>query len=250
MSARHARQFQVVAALAVVFLFGCASRPAKPAPTVVAALAAKPNPKPSTSARRQLTADPIYSFTLGEPDSVMLPCALPFRDAEIDWKGNQLAVQLPGREVLTAKQRAVLANGLPMTIAVRVYVFPRPADQPISLGARTCRLAYDLWQQTYSVHYGKTGQTYQTIGVGLHAAMRACFRDIRIADQSTIGSAPAIIATIVDVDPPDALRDEIQKQANAGYGLPPATSALSGTFQSLFCGPINALKFRAQVFQP
>ncbi len=246
---RRTMRIRAIPMFSCAVLLACAGKRLLPAPIVATSAGSKP--VSSASAPTVPRYDPVYSFTLGEPDSVMLPCALPFREASFDWKGTVLAAQLPGRQILTARQRARLADGFALTIAVRVYVFPRPAVQPVSVGARTCRLVYDLWQKDHSIIITQNAQSSKKLtGLGLDAAMRACFRDLVIGDQKQIGTTPTIVATIVDIDPRDALLEEIKKVGATGYGAVPAAGPMSGTFESLFCGPITGLKYRTQVFQP
>ena len=238
-----------LSAACVSLALACTSRTIAPKPK------APPSPIASVSAKTPRAVrgrDPVYSFTLGIPDSVALPCAVPYRESDIAWKTNgDLSVQLPASEVLDTVQRKRLANGIAISIAVRVYAFPRPADTPISVAARTCRLTYDLWNDVYVMvaNLGST-QVSKTSSASLRHSFRACFADLRVANRAAIGTTSTVLGVIVDVDPPPLLRTEIAMIVKAGYGPPPASAVVGGTFRSLFCGQSTALRFRTQLVIP
>jgi hypothetical protein len=192
--------------------------------------------------------DPVFAVTIGEPDAVMLPCALPFRESPITWSKNHLSVELPNHDLFDATQRARIADGLSVSVAVRVYAFDRPIDRPIALAARTCRLAYDLWDRVYRINVD--GQPIKAVHVALDGAMRTCLRALDVIDRSAIGPTPVVLAAIVDVGAPAPLFAEILGVAKSGFGAPPVTGPLAGDFSSLFCAPRPSLRFRTQAVLP
>jgi len=234
--------------LAVAMLMSaCASRQSTPRKT------ARPASLPSSSASTlpsTSTAPDDDTSVESVPDDAptpAFPCAVRFRDVSPSWTGNELEVRLAPGDMLDAQQLGRLANGMPASIAVRIYAFGTPVALPFSLGARTCRFVYDLWNQVYFVSVdGKKS----IVSLTTKHALRTCLSHLTVTNRTTMGTAPAVLAGIVDRDPPPSLFTDILKVAKAGYGPAPTTGSLGGTFQSLFCGTSTSLRFRAQLIAP
>jgi hypothetical protein len=188
------------------------------------------------------------------------PAALPPRQANYAWDRDLLRASFSYRDVLSDPDLArKLSNGLPMVIAMRAYLYRQGDDTPIALGARVCRVVYDLWDEVYRVHLSEPEHERDQAAV-LDGVVRLCTeaRDLPIVRRPLVGAGQAyFLGVVVDVNPVSV---EIVDQMRRWMSRPTGSTsigpsdALFGSFVQLFVRQIatsdKTLTFRTQVVRP
>jgi len=190
---------------------------------------------------------------------------LPRRQANFTWqktdKGATLLVaSFSYKDILDKGVADKLASGLTTVIALRAYLLREGDANPIALAVRTCRIAYDLWDEVYRLKISGPGGERDGAALNLEGVVRQCteVRDLVIADRALLAPArPHFIGAIVEVNPvsPQALeqmRKWVSRPAGS-TGIGPG-DALFGSFVGLFVRQIGTadrtLRFRTQSMTP
>jgi len=61
------------------------------------------------------------------------------------------AVSVSVRDFLDVAVSQKLQSGLPQTLVTRVYAYSERGKDPLAVGVLSCRVAYDLWENTYRI---------------------------------------------------------------------------------------------------
>jgi hypothetical protein len=156
--------------------------------------------------------------------------------------------------------RQKLASGLQSVVVMRAYVIPEGQADPVALAARTCRIAYDLWDEVYRLTISGPGGDRNTAALNIEGVLRLCFeaRKLTVADRSLLGAGkPYFLGVIVEVNPINAqmveqMRKWVSRPAGS-TGIGPG-DALFGSFVGLFVRQIGTadrtLRFRTQSETP
>jgi hypothetical protein len=193
------------------------------------------------------------------------PAQLPQRQATFTWdkqdKGpDQLMASFSYVDVLDDAFRAKLSNGLSHVVVMRAYFWRDGESDPVALAARTCRIAYDLWDDVYRLKISGPGGDRDTAALNVDGVLRLCFeaRKVQITDRSLVTAGkPHFLAVIVEVNPVNAqmveqMRKWVTRPAGS-TGIGPG-DALFGSFVGLFVRSIGqaerTLRFRTQAFTP
>lgn len=156
--------------------------------------------------------------------------------------------------------REKLASGLPSVIVMRSYVIREGGADPIALAARTCRVAFDLWDEVYRLKITGPGGERDTAALNIEGVLRQCFeaRRITIADRSLLAAGKShFLGVIVEVNPVNAqmveqMRKWVSRPAGS-TGIGPG-DALFGSFVGLFVRQLGTadrtLRFRTQSIVP
>lgn len=191
--------------------------------------------------------------------------ALPRRPATYSWhrpaKGPVLLrASFSFRDVVDRAVADKLASGLTTVIAMRAYVLREGESDPVALAVRTCRVAYDLWDEVYRLKISGPGGERDTAALNLEGVLRQCaeVRDLPLAERSLLVPGKAhYLGVIVEVNPispqmVEQMRRWVSRPAGS-TGIGPG-DALFGSFVGLFVRQIGTadrtLRFRTQVAPP
>jgi hypothetical protein len=163
-------------------------------------------------------------------------------------------------DVVDDAMRQKLANGLESVVVMRAYLIPEGESEPVALAARTCRIAYDLWDEVYRLRIVGPGSQRNTASPNVEGVLRLCFAasKLTIADRSLVTTGkPYFLGVIVEVNPVNAqmveqMRKWVSRPAGS-TGIGPG-DALFGSFVGLFVRQIGTadrtLRFRTQAVTP
>jgi len=188
------------------------------------------------------------------------PASLPSRNASFAVEGKHLVLSVPFRDVVDAEIEKKLTSGLPTVIVLRAWVFRESGGDPVAIGAKSCRVVYDLWDEVFRLQITQPGGQVDSIAVNLEGVLRQCAeaRKLRLLERAELDdSARYFVAGLVEVNPlsQDTL-DRIKRWVTRPAGssqIGPGESLL-GSFVGLFVARIGdadrKLAFRTQAFAP
>lgn len=202
------------------------------------------------------------------------PSALPRRNALFRWDkagGKELLkVGFSARDLIDPNITRKLGSGVTSVIATRAYVFTEGQSDPVALAVRTCRVAYDLWEEVYRVKVSAIGGERDLAAANIERVIKICVdtieKDATGADQPTLVVAdrtflaagkPYFVGVIMEVNP--VSQDQIEQMRRwvarpaGSTGIGPG-DALFGSFVSFFMRQIGTadktLRFRTQTITP
>lgn len=179
------------------------------------------------------------------------------RSATFSWdKSNVLRATFAYRDAIDDKIKKRLANGLPVTIVMRGYVYKTSGGDPVALTAHHCRVAYDIWNEVFRV---VVNNVKKPPVVNLNGVYRNCtdMLELPVGDRATLKKGnDYYLAVKVEVNP---VSEQLQKQIEMWVTRPSGVSggitagdALFATFVSVFMkkqvGADNVVEFRTAVF--
>lgn len=193
---------------------------------------------------------------------------LPRRQAAFGWekqeKGpDQLVASFSFVDIVDGPIRQKLASGLTTVIVMRAYVLREGESEPVALAARTCRVAFDLWDDVYRLTISGPGGERNTAVYkidGPRGVLAQCFevRNMTVGDRSFLTAGkPHFLGVIVEVNPVnpqmlEQMRKWVSRPAGS-TGIGPG-DALFGSFVGLFVRQIGTadrtLRFRSQSVTP
>ncbi len=150
-----------------------------------------------------------------------------------------------------------LTSGLPQTILLRAYAYTTAQAEPIAITARSCRVAYDLWEERFRVQITTESSERVVSAASLDEVAAACLvaRHLpigRAEDWSPRRGARAYFAVLVELNPltPDTLARIRRWLARPSRGAI-ETESFFGSFVSLFVNrgvgdAERVLRFRSQ----
>jgi hypothetical protein len=195
------------------------------------------------------------------PQQPSHPAALPPRRANYAWDGDLLRASFSYRDVLASDPVLMkkLSSGLPMTIAMRAYVYKEGEDTPVALAPRVCKVVYDLWDEVFRIHVSEPERERDQAAV-LDGVLRICTepQNLPVVRRNLLAPGAAyFLGVVVDVNPvsPEIL-DQMRTwmtRPTGSTGIGPA-DALYGNFLQLFARQIptsdRTLIFRTQSVGP
>ena len=193
------------------------------------------------------------------------PAGLPQRQANFTWepqdKGpDRLLASFSYVDVIDPFFREKLGNGIQHTVVMRAYLLREGESEPVALAARTCKVAYDLWNEVFSLKVSGPGGERNKAVLNVDGVLRECFeaRSLFIAERSQLSAGkPHLLAVIVEVNPVNAQMVEQMKRwvtrPAGSTGIGPG-DALFGSFVGLFVKDIGKAdrtkSFRTQSVTP
>lgn len=202
----------------------------------------------------------LFAATAAAEDPPQDPSKLPSRSANFAWDKTLLRASFSFRDALEAPLSQKLASGLPMTIAMRAYVFRENETEPVALAVRTCRVVYDLWDEIYRIKSAGPGGERDTAAINVDGVLRQCLeaRDFPVVDRPLLRAGAAhYLGVIIEINPvsPQML-EQMRKwvsRPTGSTGIGPS-DALFGSFVGLFVRSIGTsdktLRFRTQTLTP
>lgn len=158
-------------------------------------------------------------------------------------RDGQLVVTTSIDSLFDRAAAARLASGFPTTVVVRVYVFTRESELPVSLSVATYRVVYDLWEERYTLRSdGPRGQ--RTLRFADRAEVIAAITELErfpIAPLERIPIGPHhFAALVVELNPISAeMLAEMRRWLTrpAGEARLDTSSSFFGSFVSVFVNP-------------
>ncbi len=195
-----------------------------------------------------------------DDDTPKTPATLPQRSASVVNENGQVLLSVAYRDVVDAEITKKLTSGLPTVVNLRAYLFPEGANEPVALGAKSCRVVYDLWDEVFRIQLTQTGGSRTAVAVNLEGVLRQCAeaRRLPLAERSLFRDDKRyFVGALVEVNP---ISDEMLERIKRWVTRPNATAALSpgdslfGSFVGLFVTKVadadRKIAFRTQAFAP
>jgi hypothetical protein len=165
---------------------------------------------------------------------------LAVRPATFTWdKTSILRATFSYRDAIDEKIEKRLKQGLAVNIVMRGYVYRGGASDPVALTGHTCKVAYDLWQEVFSV---VVNGVKKPPVVNLKGVYRLCtdMSELPVSDRATLKGKGSdyYLAVKVEVNPPsDKLMKDMERWVTRPLGVSGGISAgdaLFATFVSVF----------------
>ncbi len=139
-----------------------------------------------------------------------------------------------------AETRRKLTSGLPQTLQFRAYAYTSGRDEPVAVAARSCRVAYDLWEERFRVQIAsEAGDRTVSLGtleeVVSHCLVAEHLPVGRASDWAPLHGRRAYFAVAVELNPltPDTVQRIRRWLARPQRGAVDSDSFF-GSFVSLF----------------
>ena len=188
------------------------------------------------------------------------PGELPARTAQVVLEGGTVKLSVGFRDVVDAEITKKLQSGLPTVITMRGYLFRDGGGDPIALGAKSCRVVYDLWDEVFKIQLTQAGATSSAVAINVEGVLRNCAeaRRLPLVERSALtDGASYFVAALVEVNP---MSQEMLDRIRKWVTRPSGTSAIGpgdslfGSFVGLFVTRVGdaerKLSFRTQTFTP
>ncbi|HKU37107.1 MAG TPA: hypothetical protein VJR89_03145 [Polyangiales bacterium] len=111
---------------------------------------------------------------------------VPMRAMTVAWTPSA-NVSFSVRDFLDTTVSQKLQNGLPQTVITRIYAYPERGKDPIALSVLSCRVVYDLWENTYRIERQTETQDKTWTVKSLDGVGRLCLE----VDRLPLGDAKA-----------------------------------------------------------
>ncbi|MBN1652791.1 MAG: hypothetical protein JXA30_03360 [Deltaproteobacteria bacterium] len=163
------------------------------------------------------------------------------RKLGVNWINDTPALSFSARDFVNEFVRKRLQSGLPQNLAIRTYAYPEKGGSPAAIAVRSCRVIYDLWEETYHVQIkSEKRSSYHTLK-RFDTVKRACL----VYQKETIGKAVnyqrlqnqlIYFAVIVELN---AISDDTVERirrwlARSEEGSKITSGAFFGSFVSIF----------------
>ncbi len=73
------------------------------------------------------------------------------RAVQTAWLRGEPRVSFTYRDLFDGETIGRIQSGLQVTVVMRAWVYPETGREPVGFVARSCRIAYDLWDENYRV---------------------------------------------------------------------------------------------------
>jgi len=173
------------------------------------------------------------------------PQTLPQRGANYAWDKSMLRGAFSYRDVIDNAMATKMSSGVAMVIAMRAYVFEDGTNSLVALSIRTCRIAFDLWDEVYRIRIASSAGQRQSAAVNVEGVLRQCaeVRDQPLVDRSLLQPNKSYyLGVLVEVNP---VSEEMLNQMHNWVSRPGGNTsigpgdALFGSFAGLFVRTIG-----------
>ncbi len=184
---------------------------------------------------------------------------VPERTVGLAQKSERLVTSFDVSGVVDAAARRRLRSGLATQVVVRAYLYLDGGREAKGLGAQTCRVAYDLWEDVFRVVVTRTGSERRLALRTEREVVAACARvhELPVARLAELDPRRAYrLAVLAELNPIDrrtlaAIRRWL---AHPGGQSASERGGLFGSFASVFVNrrigsAERAVRFRSQRFQ-
>jgi len=170
---------------------------------------------------------------------------LPVRNVTFTWDKGFLRTTFSVRDAMDPEIAKKLSSGIAAVVALRVYAFRDGAEAPVALAVRTCRVAYDVWDEVYRIKLSVGGEEKNLAVLNLEGVARTCFdaKDLAVLAEKSIDLRPHFLGVLFEVNPVSAQTVEQMRRwvarPSGPSGIGPG-DALFGSFVGLFVRQIGA----------
>lgn len=109
---------------------------------------------------------------------------LPERPMRFDFPSGALVVSYNARSLVDDGVRRALASGLSKQFLMTVQAYRRNSSTPIASRELSCRVVYDLWEESYVVRRGRRTEIVQTVDEAVGRCLEA--NRVGVADAATL----------------------------------------------------------------
>lgn len=205
-----------------------------------------------------LAAVLVAADVRAEDDPPPPPPKLPTKTATFTWDKNLLRVTFAYRDAIDAEAEKKLSSGIPTVIVLRAYVFEEGGENPVALTAKSCRVAFDPWDEVYRIQLTQPGGDSTVVSPTLEGVLRRCAeaQKLAVVDRGRLKiDGTYLLQGIVEVNPVSKeILDRIKKWVSRPTGATTigAGDALFGSFVGLFAARIGGadreIKFKTPTF--
>lgn len=184
---------------------------------------------------------------------------VPERTVALAQREGRLVTSFDVSSVVDARARLRLRSGIASQVVVRAYLYVDGGREPLGLGAQTCRVAYDLWEDVFRVVVARSGSERRSSLRTEREVVAACARvhELTVARLAEVDPRRAYrLAVLAELNPIDrrtlaAIRRWL---AHPGGQSASERGGLFGSFASVFVNrrignAEKALRFRSQRFR-
>lgn len=189
---------------------------------------------------RRTLALALFLLGLGSAQAFgQAPIAIATRVMNVFW-GLVPSVSFSVRDFLDTAVSQKLQSGLPQTVVTRLYAYTEKGRDPLAVGVLSCRVAYDLWENTYRIERQTETQDKTYTVKNLDAVGRLCLE----ADKWPLGETKSYarvngqrvyFAAVVELNP---LSQDTVARIRRWLARPSGTqlegNAFFGSFVSIF----------------
>ncbi len=178
------------------------------------------------------------------------------RRVGVHWQEGVPQVSFSARDLLGAAAEEKLQSGLAQTLTMQIYAFREGGSQPLAMSVRSCRVVFDLWEETYRVQVASVGSERTVRERDLEGVITRCLvaRQERVGEASDFRAARGddiYFAALVELNPLDEETVRRIRRWLARPGGRMAGEAFFGSFVSLFVNrrigdAERAVRFRSQ----
>ena len=183
------------------------------------------------------------------------------KTATFTWDQTGLRMTVTYRDVVDDDIEKKLSSGIPTVIVMAASVIEEGGTDVIAATAKSCRVAFDPWDEVYRVQLAQPGGEKTDITPTLRGVLTRCFEadKIPVVERSRLKDGTRyFVQAKVEVNPiSKEILDRIKRWVSRPTGSSPgvgAGDALFGSFVGLFVARIgNAdreLRFQTQTFAP
>jgi hypothetical protein len=167
------------------------------------------------------------------------PSAVATRAMNVLW-GLVPSVSFSVRDFLDASVSQKLQSGLPQTLVTRLYAYSEKGRDPLAVGVLSCRVAYDLWENTYRIERQTETQDKTYTVKNLDAVGRLCLESDRwplgeAKSYARVNGQRVYFAAVVELNP---LSQDTVARIRRWLARPSGTqlegNAFFGSFVSIF----------------
>jgi hypothetical protein len=182
------------------------------------------------------------------------------KTATFTWDKNVLRMSVSYRDIVDDEIEQKLSSGIPTVIVMAASVIEDGQTEVIAATAKSCRVAFDPWDDVYRVQLTQPGGEKTSIAPNLVGVLTRCFEadKIPVVERARLKDGTSyVVQGKVEVNP---ISKEILEKIKRWVSRPTGSSnlgagdALFGSFVGLFVARIGSadreLRFKTQAFTP
>ncbi|MBI2894605.1 MAG: DUF4390 domain-containing protein [Deltaproteobacteria bacterium] len=184
---------------------------------------------------------------------------VPVRSVRLGQRSGQLVASFELGELFDARVRRKLRNGMANQIVARAYVYRDGGGSSVGLGAQTCKVVFDLWEEVYTVVVAAPGSERRVRVTRVEDVVSACGRIERlpVARLARLEASRRYrLAVLAEVNPISQRTLEAIRRwlAHPGGTSESERAGLFGSFASIFVNrrigaAEKTLRFQSQRFR-
>jgi len=167
--------------------------------------------------------------------------AIAYRKLGVNWKNDVPYLSYSARDFVNAFVVRRFQSGLPQSVTTRTYAYSTMDRSPVAVSLRTCRVTYDLWEESYHIQIKTNKRSVYRSMNSLEAVKKTCLVFIkdrigRPQNYRNFRGASIYFAVIVELN---AISDSTVERmrrwlARSEEGSKMTGGAFFGSFVSIF----------------